>query len=453
MHSNRREFSTIARLAAPVVATQLGTMMLGVVDNVMLGNLSVEALNASSLGRLWVMGTWLFGMGLVFGIDPFVSQAHGAGDGKAAGLALQRGLLVGLLASVPIGLLWVFTEEALVLFGQDPLLAREAERYALVQLPGLPFLLCFHALRQYLQGRGIVRPAMWVAILANGLNYGLNWLLIFGNLGFPKLGVMGAGIATAATQVAMFGLLVLLVVRFRLAEGAWTPWGRESWAPRGLWRVTAVGAPVAFQIGLEMWAFQIVTLWAGRLGAPELAAHTIVLNLASVSFMIPLGISIGTSTRVGNLLGAGEPREAQHASFVAFAMGAGAMALCALVFLLGRNTLPLLYVGGTADNSEVLAIAARVLPIAAAFQLFDGLQVVGSGILRGMGRTLPGALINLVGYYVLALPFAAWLSFSLDQGLTGLWWGLSLGLSTIALALVGWVAVRGPGTVRQRIQG
>ncbi len=447
MSKHAKEFATIARLSAPVVVTQVATMMLGVVDNLMLGHVSVEALNASSLGRLWVMGTLLIGMGLVFGIDPFVSQAHGAGDGKGAGRALQRGLVVAILASIPIALLWCYTEEALILFKQDPALAHEAERYALVQLPGLPFLLAFHALRQYLQGRGIVRPAMWVAILANGFNIFWNWVFIFGELGAPRLGVVGAGLATGATEVAMFLALLFFVLRGGLAQDAWTPWSRESFSPRGIGQVLRVGAPAALQIGLEMWAFQIVTLWAGDLGTSELAAHTIVLNLASLSFMLPLGISIGTSTRVGNLLGAGDRDEAQLAAHVAFGMGAGVMALCALIFLIGRHALPSLYT----SDAAVLELSARVLPIAAAFQLFDGLQVVGSGVLRGMGRTVPGAVINLIGYYALALPFAAWLGFSGGHGLTGLWWGLSLGLATIAISLVAWIVVRGPKTVGERV--
>ncbi|MEO6710554.1 MAG: MATE family efflux transporter [Planctomycetota bacterium] len=449
MTTNAREFRAIALLSAPVVITQLSTMMLGVVDNMMLGHVSVEALNASSLGRLWVIGTYLLGMGLVFGIDPFVSQAHGSGDGKGAAMALQRGLVIALLASIPLGWSWFFTEEALVYFGQKADLAQEAERYALSQLPGLPFLLAFNALRQYLQGRGIMRPAMWVALFANAVNASLNGILIFGYAGFPKLGVVGAGIATGVTQIAMFLMLLWIVLTGGLAREAWTPWTREAFRVAGLAKIVRIGSPVALQIGLEVWAFQIVSLWAGKLGDVELAAHTIVLNLASLSFMIPLGISLGTSTRVGNLLGAGEPEAAQRASRVAFCRGAGVMAVCALIFLVGRNLLPQLYT----KDAAVLSLAARVLPIAAAFQLFDGLQVVGSGILRGMGRTLPGALINLLGYYALALPFAAWIAFDGGYGLQGLWWGLSLGLAAVAIALIVWVAWRGPRTVTERVRG
>jgi MATE family multidrug resistance protein len=448
MPSFQREFSTIARLSAPIVVTQLGTMMLGVTDNVMLGHVGVDALNASSLGRVWAMGTGLVGLGLVFGIDPFVSQAHGAGDGKGAARALQRGLIVALLASIPLAILWCFTEEVLVLFGQDPQLALEAERYVRVQIPALPFLLGFNALRQYLQGRGIMRPAMWVVLLAIVFNALLNWALIFGNFGAPKLGVIGAGIATACTEIAMFGMLVGVIAYGGLSAGAWVPWSRESFQLRGLARVLGVGLPVALQIGLEMWAFQIMTLWAGQLGSPQLAAHSIVLNLASLSFMIPLGISIGMATRVGNLLGSGDREGAQFAAWTAFSMGAAVMAACALVLLFGRDLLPLIYT----KDAAVVGLAASVLPIAAAFQLFDGLQVVGTGVLRGMGRTLPGAAINLVGYYALALPFAAYLGFQSGHGLSGLWWGLSLGLACVASLLLVWIARRGPRNVSKRLE-
>lgn len=444
----RTELLTIARLSLPVIVTQLATMMLGVVDNLMLGRLSVDALNASSLGRVWVMGTYLVAVGLVFGIDPFVSQAHGAGDGRAVGRALQRGLIIALAVSVPLAVLWCFTERVLVLFGQDPQLAQQAQRYALAQLPGLPFLLSFNALRQYLQGRGIVAPAMWVVLGANLVNALGNWILIFGKLGAPALGVVGAGVATGVTECAMFAMLLLVIVRGKLHESAWTPWSRESFAPAGLWAVIRVGAPVALTIGLEMWAFQIATLWSGRLGETSLAAHTIVLNLASVSFMVPLGISIGAAARIGNLIGAGRGEDAQKAAQVAFVMGASVMALSALVFLFGRHWLPAAY---TSDGS-VLALAAAVLPIAAAFQLFDGLQVVGCGILRGMGRALPGALINLLGYYALALPFAFVFGLRGEHGLRGVWWGLSLGLAAVALSLIAWVSWRGPRTVG-RVEG
>lgn len=440
----RHEIKRLLRLAIPVVVTQLATMMLGVVDTLMVGHVNVQTLAAASLGHLWCFGTMVFAMGVVYGIDPLVTQAHGAGDARRQALALQRGLIVGLLISIPIALMWLFTDRAMLLLGQNAELARLARVYAVVQIPSLPFFMALTALRQYLQGRGIVGPAMAVAIVANVVNAFANWVLIFGELGFPALGIYGAGLATACTRVFMFVALVLLAWRLRLLEGGWIPWSRESFDRRGIGEVLGHGWPVGTQFALEVWAFQTATLFAGRLGESALAAHSIVLNVASVSFMVPLGISLAAVTRVGNLLGAGQREAAQRAAWVAMALGAGVMTVSAITFALLREWIPTLYT----DDVLVCSLAAGVFPIAAAFQLFDGTQVVGGGVLRGMGSTRPAAFFNLIGYYALALPLAAWMTFGLGMGLHGLWWGLAIGLATVATMLIAWIRRRGPAHVR-----
>ena len=194
--------------------------------------------------------------------------------------------------------------------------------------------------------------------------------------------------------------------------------------------VLRIGIPVAITMSLEAWAFQMATLMAGWLGAATLAAHTVVMSVISFLFMVPLGISIGAEDDAG----------ARRASTVAFVMGAGVMLFSAALLFGARNQLALLY---TAEP-EVVAIAALIFPVAAAFQLFDGVQVVGCGILRGMGRTQAAAGSNLVGYYVLALPIAWWLAFERQAGVTGVWWGLAAGLAAVALFLVIWVYRAGP---------
>ena len=202
-------------------------------------------------------------------------------------------------------------------------------------------------------------------------------------------------------------------------------------------------------ISLEFWAFLWANLLAGWMGSAALASHTIVINLVSIAFMVPMGISFGVVTRVGNLIGEGDPAGAQRAAWVGFALGGGVMSISATAFIIGRRFLPSLY---TVDPA-VIATCAALLPIAAAFQLFDGVQVVGGGILRGMGRTRPAAVFNLIGYYVLALPAAYWLAFPGGYGLPGMWWGLALGLAVIAAALVLWVWLRGPARVDARVLG
>lgn len=435
-----REARRLAALATPVAITQLATMLLWTVDLLMVGRIDVLSLNAVSLGRIWVMGTTICAMGLIFGLDAIASQAHGARDRERLGEVLLHAGALALAVSVPLAGLWLGTERILLGLGQDPATVALAHRFVVVQIPGLPFFLLFVALKQYLQARGIVRPAMWVSFAACGCNGFLNWLLIFGHLGLPRLGAVGAGIATAITEALMLGGLLLVVRRFRLQRGATTVVDLTRLRVKGLSEILRLGVPVAVMLALEYWAFAISTLWAGRLGPIELAAHSIALNLASITYMVPLGIGLGASTRVGNLIGAGEPRAAQRAAWVAFALGGGVMAVFALLFVAGRSIIPFWFT----PDAAVVALAATLLPVVAAFELFDGLQVVASGVLRGMGRTRPAALFNLVGYYALGLPLAAWLGHRERLGLVGIWWGLALGLAVVAALSVVWVARRGP---------
>ncbi len=442
MRPLRREISSISRLAGPAIATQVGMMLMGVVDTLMVSRVSTEALAAAALGSVWAHVTLFCASGVILGIDPIVSQAHGARDGARAALALQHGVVLALLISLPVLLAFGFTGPALSSIGQDPALAEAAHAYLMVQLPSVPCVLLWTAVRQYLQGRTLVRPAMYVMLLANAVNVVANWALIFGHLGFPALGLLGAGIATSVVRIFMLGGLLVWVRAARLHEGAWRPWSRAALDRAGLRRVLALGLPVYLQLSLEVWAFSGSTLLVGYLGVAALAGHTIVLNLASLSFMMPLGISIAASTRVGNLVGGGDRDGVQRAARVAFVMGGGVMALAGLGFVLFRRELASLY---TPDEA-VIAICVVVLPIAAAFQIFDGTQVVACGVLRGIGHTRPAAWANFVGYWVLALPLGAWLAFRADVGVSGIWWGLAAGLALVATFLVTWV-LRGAAPV------
>jgi MATE family multidrug resistance protein len=310
-----------------------------------------------------------------------------------------------------------------------------------VQIPSVPFFLAFAALRSQLQGREIMRPAMWATLVANVSNALLNWALIFGHLGLPALGLEGAGIATSINRVLMLGVLVLLVRRLDLMHGAWVPWSPEAWRPAGLVHLLRIGLPIGLQMGLELLAFSAATLLAGSLGAVAVAAHQVAFNFAAFSFMMPMGISQAAATRVGNLLGAGRPEGAQRAAWVALGMGGTVMAVWGAVFVVGRHALPHLLT----SEPEVVALAATVLPVGAAFQIFDGLQVVGCGVLRGTGRTRAVVWFNLLAYWGLGLPIGAWLALRGGLGLVGIWWGLCLGLGTVAVALVLWIRARGPG--------
>lgn len=425
----------MARLSAPVVLAQLGLMMIGVVDTLMLSRLGVAELAGAALGNAWQWASLSFGIGLVTGIDPLISQAHGRGDGPATAVALQRGLVIALLVSAPIALCGAETGRVLRWLGQEPAVADVAARYNLYKLPAIPFFLVYSALRQYLQGRGLMAPATLVMWIGNAVHAVLNWGLIFGRLGLPALGVEGAAIASSLSTALLVGMLVLWMLVLRLHAGAWQPWGAASFSPAGLKRVLRLGTPVGLTIALESTAFSASTAMAGWLGQEALASHQIVLNMASLAFMVPLGIAQGASIRVGNLIGAGDPSGMRRAVRVSLALGAGVMVFSASAFTLLRFELPRLYT----SEPAVLALAAHILPLAAAFQLSDGTQVVASGVLRGMGRPDAAAVVNLLGYYALALPCAYVLGVTLGHGLVGIWAALAIGLTLVALALLVWV--------------
>jgi MATE family multidrug resistance protein len=435
----RRELRALTALAFPLVIAQLGMIGLWIVDLIMLGRVGVEALGAASLGRLVIMGSSVVAMGALLGLDPVAAQSFGAGDEQRFARTRKEATILAWCLVPILILVWIATEKLLLAMGEDPVLSAQAHRYVIAQIWGAPFFLLFVVGRHLLQARGIMRPLLWVTLGGNVVNVFLNWILIFGHLGFPALGLRGAGISTAATNGLMCLLVWVWVRRF-----VPTPVIRESsasmWRWSGVAKIAWLGLPVALQVGMEYWAFGLSTLWSGMLGSIPLASHTVVIGIASVSFMVPLGISLATVTRVGNLLGADRREEAQRAAWVAMGLGAVVMCFFAVSFVVGRHWLPRIYT----DDVEVLALAAAIFPIAGAFQLFDGLQVVGGGVLRGMGRTLPAAIFNLIGYYVLGLPLAWWLVFRRGAGLEGIWWGLSLGLAVVAILLVVWIRYRGP---------
>lgn len=435
MTTLRDELGRVARLSLPVVLVQLGLMTVGVVDTLMLGRVGVTELAASALANSWQWTFMSIGLGLVMGIEPLISQAHGAGDGDAAALALQRGVVVGVLASVPIAVCMACTGQGLLLLGQEPAVAALAGRYNLYKVPTVPCFLVYSALRQYLQARTLMAPATIVMWIGNALHAALGWALIFGHAGMPALGIDGAAIASAVTVGCFPFALGLWIVAFELHAGAWRPWDRQALSGAGLRQVVRLGLPVGATLSLEAAAFSLGTWMAGWLGRDALASHQIVLNMAGLSFMVPLGVSQGSAVRVGNLIGSGDAPGMRRAIRAALLLGAAVMAVSASAFALLRFELPALYT----HDANVVALAAQILPLAAAFQLSDGTQVVAGGVLRGMGRPGAAAVVNLVGYFAIALPLAYGLAFGWRLGLSGIWLALAAGLSIVALSLVLWV--------------
>ena len=433
--SRMRELSILGHLAVPFVAAQVGLMALGVVEVLIAGRAGRDVLDAVALGNAWTHGTGLAAMGVVLGADPIISQGYGAGDTLAVARTFQRGIVLSLLLGLVLAGAWLLTEPVLRLTGQDARMAADASLFTVVQAPTAFGWLLFTVNRQYLAGRGVVAPAFWVTVLVNIINVGVTWWLVFGGAGLPGLGILGAGLAGGIARLLMAALLLACTFAFGMHRAAWVPWSRDVLSMPALGHILRLGLPIGLQMGLEVWAFQMATLMAGRLGSGPLGAHTIVLNLASMSFMFPLGISMAASVRVGNLVGAGDLQGARRSALLALASGAGVMSLFGLIFFFFRFRLPLLY----GADPEVAAATASILPIAAGFQMLDGIQVVASGILRGLGRTRPAAVANFIGYYLLALPLGWYIGFRQGQSLAGLWWGLAIGLSVVAIMLLVWI--------------
>lgn len=442
--STRREVGPLLRLAIPSIIAQLGQVMLGVVDATFAGRLSVQALDAVTLGSVWQVGTMMPLAGIVMGLGPLVSQAHGAGQKEQLGLALQRALILAAAMSLLVAVSWSYSEQGLLWLGQDPELSRMAALYVRTQLFSAPCFLIYSALTNYLSARGIVRIGIVTMVVANLFNALAAWALMLGHLGFPALGIRGAALATGLTELLLPCVTALLIVRLKLHQGAWVPWSRRVLEQKALLRQLKLGLPIGLTLALELWAFQLGTILAGRIDHIALGAHAIALNLASLSFMVPLGFSMGTSTHVGQLIGAGEAERAQRAAHTALKLLAS-YALCAGgMFVLARGFLPGLY----STDPHIVSAVASVLPIAGAFQLFDGLQAAGSGILRGMGKAQLTAVYNLVGYFAIGIPLAFYLGLHTTLGLQGIWIGYAAGLGFVAIALVSSVLLRGPRTVQ-----
>jgi MATE family multidrug resistance protein len=440
----RETLCSLLKFSIPSVATQLGQVALSVVDASFAATLGVDALDAVTLGSTFQVSTMLPLSGIVMGMGPLVSQADGAGRGEQAGLALQRALVIAGLLSIVVLFAWQQTEVGLLALGQSPTLAHHAGAYVDTQLFSAPCFLVYSALSTYLSARGIVHVGIIAMLAANLFNALAAWSLMFGHLGLPALGIQGAAIATGLTELLLPTVTALLIVRFKLHEGGWTPWSARAFARAGLLHQLRFGLPNGVTYALELWAFQFGTILAGRLDPVALGAHAITLNLASMSFIVPLGFANGTSALIGQLIGAGRRERAQAAAHVCLLLLA-AYSLCACaLFVLGRELLPALY----SHDPKIVRAAAAVLPIAGLLQLFDGLQAGGSAILRAMGDTLLTALASLIAYFAVGIPLAFYLSAHAGFGLVGIWLGYAAGLAVVALWLVASVFQRGPRTAR-----
>lgn len=436
LRPNRSEFRALIALAAPIVVVQVGLMTMGVVDAIMVGRFSSVALAATAIGNFYFFVVAVFGLGVLLVLDPLIAQAVGARDEPAIALAVQRGLVLSLALSVLTGGLLVPADTVLRALRQPEELVPLASMYVWICIPSfLPFN-AFLVFRQLLQSLGLTRAIVITIVACNVANALLNWIFIFGNLGFPRLGVAGAALATAISRTLL--VVILVGLTWRILRPYVRPLRAGVFELAPLMRMLRLGLPIGAQQELEVAYFGGLIILMGVLGTISVAAHQIAINLASLTFMVPVGVASATAVFVGRAVGSRDEPAVRRYAIAGLVCGVGFMCVAAAVFLLAPVPLARLY---TVD-AEVVALAAGLIPIAGLFQVFDGTQVVSAGILRGIGDTRFPMFANVIGFWMVGLPLSAYLGFTAGLGAEGLWWGSLLALIAVAALLLHRVRLR-----------
>jgi MATE family multidrug resistance protein len=434
----RDEARATLALSWPMILTNLAQSAPTTIDVVMLGWLGPAALAAGALGTNLYFAFLIFGIGLMTAVSPMVAREIGARRSSVRDVrrTVRQGLWSAVAVSLPVWAVLWNGETILVALGQDPLLAEQAGTYMrALQWAFLPFL-WYIVLRSFIAA--LERPlwGLWAGLAGTLVNTVLAWCLIFGKLGFPRMEMVGAGIATTIACAVMFGVLAVVVSvdrkfrRYHLFGRFW----RADW-PRfvGLWRL---GLPIAATLVFEVSIFNAAVFLMGLIGASSVAAHSIAIQIASIAFMVPLGFGQAVTVRVGLAYGAGDRDAITRAGWTAYAMGVGFMAVTACLMLFA----PRLMIGIFLDrsdpgNTEVIELAVVFLVFAAIFQLADGAQAVASGMLRGLQDTRVPMLIAAFGYWGVGLPLGIVLAFPLGLAGPGIWIGLATGLAVVAVLM------------------
>lgn len=423
-------FKTI-KLAYPVIIGQLGIVMMGVVDSIMVGRLGSVPLAAASLGNSLIFIILIIGIGSSSVVTPLVAILVGGKRFSECGVYFRQSLLVNMLLSlVMIGIILIGVNFIHHLNQPDEVIELTIIYMSIVGLSALP-LMFYQTYKHFIEGFSIMKPAMIIALLANIINAFANWVLIFGELGFPKLGLAGAAWATFASRVFMALVIMFYVMRNEKFKQYDVTFHFRSINFPVIKKILRLGLPSGFQYFFEVGAFSFAVVMIGWIGTNELAAHQIAINLASISFMGVLGISQAASIRVGNAMGEQSVSKIRKAGFTAIVLGASIMSLAGLTFILLNKFLPTLYI----DDEAVISIASRLIIIAALFQLSDGTQAVGIGVLRGLTDVKGPTIITFVAYWMISLPIAYLLAFDFNLGVEGVWIGLLIGLTVSAILL------------------
>ncbi|MES0153073.1 MATE family efflux transporter [Mesorhizobium sp. M0018] len=439
----RREIRAMLALAWPMVLTNLGQTAMTATDVMMMGRLGPDTLASGALGANLYFMPLIFGLGLMLATSPMMATELGRRRHSVRDLrrTVRQGLWLAILICIPIWALLWHGESVLLAMGQEPALAHQAGIYLRwLEWAVLPFF-GYIVLRSFISA--LERPgwALIIVFVAVACNAFFNWLFMFGNLGIQSMGIAGSGLATTLSSTLMFAGMAAVVMlekkfrRYRLFGRFW----RADW-PRfkGLLRL---GLPIAGLLAFEVTIFNAAAFLMGLIDAASLAAHAIAIQIASVTFMVPLGLNQAVTVRVGLAHGAGNPEGVSRAGWTAYVVGVSFMALMGLVMILWPHLLIGAFIDlGNPANAEVVALAVSFLAFAALFQVFDGAQAVASGMLRGLHDTKVPMIYAAIGYWGIGLPLGVLLAFRFGFNGVGIWIGLSSGLAVVAaLLLVRWL--------------
>ena len=430
MRVARAELRQMVRLAAPIVVVNVGMQLMGLVDMLMLGRVSAASLAAAGLGNFYFFVVAVVGIGVLMALDPVISQAVGAKDDVGIARGVQRGVILSALVTVVVSIAFLPAGAVLAVLNQPTEVVPLAAGYVLWSIPGLLPFFMFNMMRQTLQALTRITPVVVAVVFANVANVFLNWVLIYGKFGFEPGGVIGSSQATAIARWIM--AITLLAAAWRTLRPTLVPWLPESLTLAPLARMLRLGLPVGMQFFAEMGAFGLVTVMAGWMGTATLAGHEIALSLASMTFMVPLGVAGAAAVMVGHAIGAGDVSASRRDAKAALAVGVGFMALMAVIFWL----VPYQLANAFTSDPTTRTMAATLIPIAAVFQVFDGTQVISSAVLRGAGDTRVPMILHALSFWAVGIPLGATIAFKFDGGAPGLWWGLTAGLAVAAVLQV-----------------
>ena len=422
-------------LALPVCFGQLGHVMVGVVDSIMVGHyggdgssLGALSLAACSLANSLFSVVLVFGIGLAYGVTPLIANADGTKDKNKITAFFRNSIIIGGFSGFML-FAFISLSSSLLRFMDQP---KEVVELAIPYFNILGFslipLMLFLSLKQFAEGLSFTKQAMFISLIANIINVGLNYLFIFGKFGFKEMGLNGAGWATFLSRVIMFVIMFVYIVKSKHFKDYLEGLKLKLASLKIIREILDISIPIAFQFLFEVGAFAFAAIMMGWLGTNQLAAHQIAISIASITYMMASGISAAATVRVGNALGRKNNMELRNSAFAAFILGLAFMFLCALLFIAFHDYLPFLF----NDNIEVVKLASSLIVIAAFFQVSDGVQVIGLGALRGISDVKLPTLITVLAYWVVGLPIAYFLAFILDFGAVGIWYGLLIGLSLAA---------------------